>query len=51
MGVGMSLLEIGDQFGLETGMVRNQFKRAIQKTGTKSQAQLAVVVVRGIADA
>ena len=45
---GMSLLEIGDQLGLETGTVRNQLKRAMQKTGTKSQAQLALVVVRGM---
>jgi hypothetical protein len=33
--------------GLGTGTVRNQLKRAMQKTGTKSQTQLTLAVVRG----
>ena len=45
---GMGLAEIGNQLGLGTGTVRNQLKSAMQKTGTKSQAQLALVVVRGM---
>lgn len=51
LSAGLSLAEIADQLGVGTGTVRNQLKRAMRKTGTGSQAQLALVVVRGMESA